>query len=251
LASVVRQGLLGGVALLLSLGACNQPGADQEGGTTGPPPVPGPSLDSLSNQNIVQVLTDYGQRYPGSDLVVRTRLGNISLRLYDDTPLHRANFLLLTRKKFFDETGFYRIVKDFVIQGGDDDDRKMTLSSYKVPQERKPEHFHKRGALAMARYGDERNPTQGSSPNAFYIVQGKVYSDAELDAIEQQNKITFTAGQRQAYKTVGGAASLDGAYTVFGEVTDGLDVVKKIADLPVDAQKWPLEEVMMKVEVVK
>ncbi len=233
--------------------ACQQPAAEQADTTrkAAGTDVPGPILDSLNQQNVEAELTAYGRKYPGSEVVLHTTLGDIGLKLYDDTPLHRANFLLLARKKFFNEGGFYRVVKDFMIQGGDDDDRQMALGPYKIPAERRPGHYHKRGALAMARYGDEENPTKASSNHDFYIVQGKTYSDAELDDLERVNAMRFTPEQRQVYKTVGGAASLDAGYTVFGEVTRGLDVVKKIADTPVDAQKWPTTEVLMKVEVVR
>lgn len=238
--------LAAGLALLAT---CNP--APQETPQAGPPPIPGPALDSLSPGNLVPQLTAYGRQYPGHEVVIHTRHGDIGLRLYDDTPLHTANFLLLARKKFFDQTGFYRIVKDFMIQGGDDDDREMALAAYKLPPERRPEHFHRRGALAMARYGDDTNPEQLSSNHDFYIVQGHPYTDAELDAVEKETNHKFTPEQRQVYKTTGGAANLDAGYTVFGEVTSGQEVVKKIADEPVDAQKWPKQEVLMKVEVVK
>jgi cyclophilin family peptidyl-prolyl cis-trans isomerase len=239
-------------ALAFHLAACNSKPADSATApATATPAAPGPDLTALNPQNIVAELTKYGRQYPGSELVLHTTLGDIHLKLYDDTPLHRANFLLLARKKFFDEGGFYRIVKDFVIQGGDDDDRQMSLGAYKIPAERRPNHFHQRGALAMARFGDADNPTKASSNHDFYIVQGKTYSDAELDEFERINAMHFTPAQRQVYKTIGGAPALDAGYTVFGEVTSGLDVVKKIADTPVDAQKWPKTEVLMKVEVAK
>ena len=231
---------------------CNQSPTGATGGAGQPAvAIPGPALDSLNQANVVARLTEYGRQHPGSEVILHTTLGDIGLKLYDDTPLHRANFLLLARKKFFDEGGFYRILKDFVIQGGDDDDRQMALGAYKIPAERRPGHYHKRGALAMARFGDEDNPTKASSNHDFYIVQGRTYSDAELDAIERVNQMTFTPEQRRVYKTVGGTASLDAGYTVFGEVTSGQEVVKKIADTPVDAQKWPLTEVLMTVEVVR
>lgn len=211
----------------------------------------GPALTALYDSTIVQQLTDYGRQHPGSEVVLHTTMGDIGLRLYDDTPLHGANFLLLTRKKFFDQGVFYRVVKDFVIQGGDDEDRTMTLNAYKIPSEVRPAHFHRRGALAMARHGDDRNPTRASSSHDFYIVQGKTYTDAELDAIAADKKITFSPEQRAAYKTEGGAPALDAGYTVFGEVTRGLDIVKQIADVPVDVQKWPIKPIRMKVEVVR
>ncbi len=237
------------VALLTG---CQQKPAGEAGAEAGAAvEAPGPALASLNEQNMVPLLTAYGQKYPGSEAVIHTRMGDIRVKLYDDTPLHRANFLLLARKKFFDQGGFYRIVKDFMIQGGDDDDREMSLGAYKVPAEFRPDHYHKRGALAMARFDDEINPKKASSNHDFYLVQGHTYSDADLDAIEQQNHLKFTPEQRTVYKTIGGAPNLDGAYTVFGEVVSGLDVVQKIADTPVDGQKWPKTEVLTKVEIAK
>lgn len=246
---LTRSFLVALAALLLT--ACNQKPAEQATATSAARTAPGPALTSLTQQNIVAKLTAYGRQYPGSKVVLRTRFGTIGLKLYQDTPLHRANFLLLARKKFFDEGGFYRIVKDFIIQGGDDDDREMSLGNYKLPAERRPGHYHKRGALAMARYGDDTNPTKASSNHDFYIVQGKPATDAELDDIERVNAMKFTPEQRTTYKTVGGAPALDAGYTVFGEVTSGLDVVQKIADTPVDGQKWPLTEVLLKVDVTR
>jgi cyclophilin family peptidyl-prolyl cis-trans isomerase len=243
--------LVAAFAVTLMTGCQQKPSGDAPDEAATAIEVPGPILDSLNEQNMVPLLTAYGRQYPGSEVLIHTRLGNIRVKLYDDTPLHRANFLLLTRKKFFDQGGFYRIVKDFMIQGGDDDDREMGLGGYKVPAEFRSAHYHKRGALAMARFDDEINPQKASSNHDFYLVQGHRYTDADLDAIERQNLIKFTPEQRETYKTVGGAPNLDGNYTVFGEVVSGLEVVDKIASTPVDGQKWPTTEVLTKVEVVK
>ena len=234
--------------LLLGAVACTQQEKPVE--NAGPPPAPGPDLLALTTENAPQLLAQYGRQYPDSVVLLTTSLGQIKLKLYHDTPLHTANFLLLTRKKFFDEGVFYRVVKDFVIQGGDDDDRTMRLAAYKLPPERNPAHFHRRGAVGMARYGDKENPEQMSSSHDFYIVQGKVYSAAELDFMEKDLKYKFSPAQREAYTTIGGAPELDPGYTVFGEVLEGQDVVQTINQVPVDGQKWPKTEVPMKVTVV-
>ncbi len=180
-------------------------------------------------------------------MLISTRLGDIKVRLYDETPLHRANFVMLTKKKFYDEGEFNRVVKDFMIQGGDSDDRKMKIPRYLVPMELHPNYFHKRGALAMAK--NDNDP--GSSSHYFYIVQGTRLTDPQLDAIEKEFNLTLTPAQRSAYKKIGGVPQLDGKYTVFGEVVEGLNVVKKIASLKTDKQEWPVEEVDIKAKVLQ
>jgi peptidyl-prolyl cis-trans isomerase B (cyclophilin B) len=199
-----------------------------------------PSLGvNMNSQNAKEVLTKYGQENPEKLVLISTRLGNIKIRLYDDTPLHRANFVMLTKKKFYDEAEFSRVVKDFMIQGGDSDQRKMRIPKYQVPMELNPKYFHKRGAVAMAKNDNE----PGSSSHYFYIVQGVKLTDPQLDAIEKEFKLKLSAEQRAAYKKVGGVPQLDGKYTVFGEVVEGLNVVEKIAALKTDKEEWPLEEV--------
>ncbi|MCC9167667.1 peptidylprolyl isomerase [Pontibacter harenae] len=198
-----------------------------------------PKLEPLTNENVTETLTSYGQENPDSIVIISTRHGNIKVRLFKDTPLHRANFVRLTKSGFYKQGEFYRVLEDFMIQGGDSDSRTMELGSYRIPQEIRPQYFHKRGAVGMARYGDERNPEKESSAHNFYIVQGKIRTEEELRAYEAQHGITYTPEQREIYKTIGGAPNLDSEFTVFGEVIEGEEVIDKIASEPVDGQKWP------------
>nr|WP_221627024.1 peptidylprolyl isomerase [Pontibacter sp. Tf4] len=209
-----------------------------------------PALEQLTSENVVEKLTKYGQEHPDTIAVISTRYGDIKLRLYKDTPLHRANFVRLAKAGFYDQGEFYRVVKDFAIQGGDSDNRTMKQSAYKIPQEFKREHIHKKGALAMARYGDERNPEKESSSHNFYIVHGSPVPLSELRSWEKTHGITYTPEEIKIYTTIGGEPSLDTEYTVFGEVLEGLDVVDKIANEPVDGSKWPKEIIPHKIKVM-
>jgi len=183
-------------------------------------------------------------------VLVKTRLGTIRVRLFDDTPIHKANFLLLTRRGVFDETVFNRVVKGFAVQGGQTTGpRTIRLRRYRLPPEIRPNHFHVKGALGMARYDDDQNPGHLSSNTDFYFVVGEKLTPAQSRAVAGR---PLTAAQVRAYATKGGVPALDGKYTVFGEVIDGLDVIDKISQVQVDPQdKWPLEDVPMKVEVVQ
>ncbi|KAA9332402.1 peptidylprolyl isomerase [Hymenobacter busanensis] len=238
-----------------ALAACNQqpPAQDKPAAPAAPTTPdksgrPGPDLTTISDSNAVAVLTQYGQEHPETEVLFKTTFGNIRVRLYKDTPLHRANFLLLANKGYFDQTVFYRVVKDFVVQGGNSDHRTIRLHKYHLPPEIRPAYFHRRGALGMARYDNEKNPQRLSSSHDFYFVQGTKLPPAQAQASAGRS---LTPAQVQAYATQGGVPSLDGQYTVFGEVTEGLDVVEKIANTPVDAYKWPLKDVEMKLEVLK
>lgn len=239
------------LASALLLAACNrQQPADE---TVVPPPsaernVPGPSLTALADSNAARLLLPYGKQYPASEVIVHTRLGDIRVKLYDDTPIHKANFLLLSRRGVFDETVFNRVVKGFAVQGGASDHRSIRMARYRLPPEIRPEHFHKRGALGMARYDDDENPGQLSSNTDFYFVQGQTMTPAQSQAMAGR---PLTPAQQRTYATVGGVPSLDGKYTVFGEVLEGLDVVDKIANEPVDPYKWPKKDVDIKIEIVK
>ena len=235
--------------LLAGLAACSAP--DQPATTKPPrPAVPGPNLATLTDSAAPAALLAYGRQYPGSEVLISTRLGNIRLHLFDDTPIHKANFLLLVRKGVFDETVFNRVVAGFAIQGGQTaEQRTIRLRRYRLPPEIRPGHFHRRGALGMARYDDEQNPGRLSSNTDFYLVQGQRLTPNQSTAAAGRR---LTSAQTQAYATVGGAPSLDGQYTVFGEITEGLDVLDKIAAVPVDPQDhWPRQEVYIKAEVVR
>ena len=158
-------------------------------------------------------------------VVIKTTMGTIKAKLYNDTPQHRD-----------------RVINQFMIQGGQNKDGRLD-PGYRVPAEFKDNHFHKKGALCAARQPDQVNPQKASSGSQFYIVQGRVYDDKTLDMFESRMGKVFSARQRQAYKTVGGTPHLDGDYTVFGEVTEGLDIVDKIAAVKTGPMDVPVEPV--------
>ena len=190
------------------------------------------------------------------DVQLQTSMGDIVIRLSDSTPLHRDNFLKLVKVKYYDGILFHRVIKDFMIQGGDPNSRNAQPGQplgnggpgYTVPAEIKPTLFHKKGVIAAARMGDNMNPQKASSGSQFYLAQGKVYTEEELNSMEagRLGGRKITNAQREAYKTVGGIPHLDGGYTVYGEVVKGLDVVDKIAAVPTSKgsdRDRPLEDV--------
>lgn len=238
---------------------------------------------------------------------IETTLGDIVVRLYDETPLHRDNFVKLAKEGYYDGCLFHRVIKDFMIQGGDPDSKgapagKMLGTGgpdYTIEAEIKPELFHKRGTLAAARQGDEVNPERRSSGSQFYISWGQVYNEGQLKGLEKQlkmqaeqqifnslamqhreeimnlrrnrdraglqalqdqliaetqTKVKDVAGlsdaQKEAYTTVGGVPHLDGQYTVFGEVVEGLDVVEQIQHAATGAADRPIEDISMKMIVL-
>lgn len=235
-------------------------------------------------------------------VLIQTTEGDIIVRLYDQTPQHRDNFLKLAAEGYYDGTLFHRVIKDFMIQGGDPDSIAAPAGKslgvggpdYTIEAEILPELFHKRGALCAARQGDEVNPTKRSSGSQFYIVWGKKYSEGELRQMDkqlqmQQEQSVFNslvtknrdlilklrrerdraglsalqdellaethavcasmpkpqlgAEQKQAYSTIGGTPFLDGQYTVFGEVEEGLDVVGKIQEVATGRGDRPVADV--------
>jgi peptidyl-prolyl cis-trans isomerase B (cyclophilin B) len=192
-------------------------------------------------------------------VLISTSVGDIKIMLYDGTPQHRDNFVKLVEEGFYDDLLFHRVIPSFMIQGGDPDSKdakaKARLGNggpdYTIPFEYDPEYFHKRGALAAARMPDDVNPSKASSGSQFYIVQGKVYGDAELDQIELRMGVTFTKEQREVYKTVGGTPFLDRNYTVFGEVIEGMDVVDKIAAMDRDKFDRPEEDVKFSMSIIE
>jgi len=173
------------------------------------------------------------------DVLMQTTMGDIVIRLSDSTPLHRDNFLKLVKVGYFDSVLFHRVIKDFMIQGGDPNSKRAAAGEplgnggpgYTVPAEFRKTLFHKKGVIAAARTGDNMNPTKASSGSQFYIAQGKVFTDAGLDSVERfrLNGRKIPAEQREVYKTIGGTPQLDQGYTVYGEVVKGLEVVDKIA----------------------
>lgn len=183
-------------------------------------------------------------------IVIKTNYGTIKAKLYNDTPLHRDNFIKLVNEGWYNNSPFHRIIKNFMIQGGQNSDGRLD-PGYKVPAEIKSNHFHKKGALCAARQPDQVNPKKASSGSQFYIVQGQKYDDQTLDMYEDRMGKVIGAKQRQAYKTVGGTPHLDGDYTVFGEVIEGMDVVEKIAAVKTGRMDAPIEAVTMTIEIEK
>lgn len=242
---------------------------------------------------------------------IKTTAGDITVRLFGDTPKHRDNFLKLAKEGFYDGVLFHRVINEFMIQTGDPESKNAPAGKllgaggpgYNVDAEIVyPKHFHKYGALAAARQGDQVNPERKSSGSQFYIVTGKTYNDSILAQIEQraqqmqikeifdrlaserrdsimnmrrnrdmmglqalqdelikmaqaeaqEHPALLSADQREAYKTAGGAPHLDGQYTVFGEIVEGLDVIKKIEGVATDSHDRPTEDVkILSMKVVK
>ncbi len=193
---------------------------------------------------------------PGTRVKVTTDSGVIVIRLYDKTPKHRDNFIKLANEHFFDSLLFHRVINSFMIQGGDPSSKNaapgVMLGSgdvgYTIPAEFDTSIFHKKGALAAAR---TNNPEKASSGCQFYIVQGKTYTDADLNMLELQMGIKFSAAKRNAYKTLGGTPFLDMNYTVFGEVESGMDVIDKIASVSTMPGDRPVGDIRMYIEVIK
>lgn len=241
------------------------------------------------------------KRYPKDAYIVRIRTskGDMVVRLDNDTPLHRDNFIKLVNEKFYDGLAFHRVIKDFMIQTGDPETRHMHPDSlygkggpgYTVPSEIRNDKFHIRGALAAARQGDQVNPERRSSGSQFYIIQGKRFTDEELNQMEssithrnryavanaavqtyytdsieslrklsqeemraklnavgqavyeQQPAFTFPDSVRRIYREQGGSPHLDGEYTVFGQVIEGLEVIDAIANVATGERDMPLEKV--------
>jgi peptidylprolyl isomerase len=240
-------------------------------------------------------------------ILMKTSLGDIKLKLYDETPIHRDNFVKLVNSGFYEGISFHRVIKDFMIQAGDPVTRSIpvlksadSLNTYTIPSEFNKMLFHKKGALAAAREGNDVNPEMRSSGTHFYIVQGVIMNDADLELAENRinssikqalfNKIIreisdssklsgiqlnegeiqekasvrmfdFLAenpeykipeDQREVYKTIGGVPRLDGSYTVFGEVLEGLDIVDRIAAAETDAADKPVTDIkILKIKILE
>jgi len=264
--------------------------------------------------SVVIAFTACTQKNSGDMVLISTEYGDMKVKLYDETPLHKENFLKLTDEGFYNDLLFHRVINEFMIQGGDPESKNATPDvnlgnggpGYDIPAEILPGKFHKKGVLAAARTGDNMNPERKSSGSQFYIAQGKVYTNDELDNYEMNRKtqarrtlfgeyiqnpenVAFRnelealqeAGKtdelneklialepeldaaltddmwkispeaREIYTTVGGIPHLDGAYTIFGEVVEGLDVIDKIAALQTNAVDRPVSDVKMTIKRVK
>ena len=202
-----------------------------------------------------------------TEVLLETTMGNIRIALYDETPQHRDNFLKLTKMGSYDSLLFHRVIKDFMVQSGDIFSKRakpgqlLGLGDYDYTQEaefRLPKIFHRRGVVAAAREGDEKNPERRSGASQFYIVWGKIYDDRRLDYTQMKldsitnGEVQLTPEMREVYKTIGGTPHLDGQYTVFGEVTEGLDLIEKMQLVETDKNDRPLEDIrILKATVTK
>ena len=201
------------------------------------------------------------------EVLLETTAGNIKLKLYNETPLHRDNFLKLVNLHVYDSLLFHRVIKDFMIQCGDPKSKEAKPGDFlgegdldwTVEQElRLPQLYHRRGVLAAAREPDSDNPYRESSACHFYLAWGKTFTDAELDKMQQRldtlygYRVKITPEMRETYKTIGGIPHLDGGYTVFGEIAEGLDVLEKIQQTATDENDRPLEDVrILKATVIE
>lgn len=199
-------------------------------------------------------------------VVIHTSFGDMTVRLYDETPLHRDNFLKLVKENFYDSLLFHRVIKDFMIQGGDPDSKNAVAGSqlgvggpgYTIPAEIDARFIHKKGALSAARQGDQVNPEKASSGSQFYVVQGKPISNPDLQSMKSRWKSSnafaangYTPEQMATYENLGGTPHLDGDYTVFGEVIDGLNIIDSIAAVAVNRSNRPNTDMQMSMTIEK
>jgi cyclophilin family peptidyl-prolyl cis-trans isomerase len=201
-----------------------------------------PKSITITQQNVREVLTQYGKDNPENEVLIETSLGNMKLKLYDETPLHRADFVKLIKEGMFDDAEFYRVVYEFIIQGGEPS-RKLP---YRIPAEFNGKHFHKKGALSMAREIDN-NPAMESSAEQFFIIHGSRYTQEDLEGEMKYFGLNPTTEQKQIYMTQGGSMDLDQKFTVFGEITEGMDVIGKIAKLQLPGTESPSKKIPFKI----
>lgn len=189
-------------------------------------------------------------------VTIATNKGTMRFILFDEAPKHKANFIKLAKDKFYNGLLFHRVIDDFMIQGGDPNSRNAKPddmlgrgdNGYKIPAEFNPKLFHQKGALAAAR---DNNPAKESSGCQFYIVEGRKWSKSDLGKQESRAARKLTENQKKVYETIGGTPHLDGAYTVFGQLIDGMDVLDKIASVDKDERDRPETDITMKVSVKK
>jgi peptidyl-prolyl cis-trans isomerase B (cyclophilin B) len=190
------------------------------------------------------------------EVLISTDLGDMVVKLYNQTPKHRDNFLKLVNEKFYDSLLFHRVIKNFMIQGGDPQSKNaakgVMLGSgdvgYTIPAEFVDTLIHKKGALAAAR---TENPEKASSGCQFYIVQGTVLTEEQANMMKMQRGVELSPEQKRVYSTIGGTPFLDKNYTVFGEVIQGLDVLDKIAAVQTAPGDRPLKDIHMSMKVIK
>ena len=190
---------------------------------------------------------------------IETSLGNMLVKLYHETPLHRDNILKLADQGYYNDLIFHRVINNFMIQGGDPNSKNASPGTqlgsggpnYTIPAEFNKDLIHKKGALAAARTGDQVNPEKKSSGSQFYIVHGAKQNANAINRIEDQKGIKYTEAQKKIYEENGGTPFLDMEYTVFGEVIDGLDVIDKIASTSTSRGDRPETDIKMKIVVLR
>ena len=189
-----------------------------------------------------------------------TDMGNIEIRLFNQTPKYRDNFIKLVSDHFYDSLLIHRVLKKFLIQTGAADTKYAKKDDvvgwqgpgYTLPMNIQPGLFHRRGAIAASKLPDDRNPKNRSDGSQFYIIAGRIFSNSELDDIEKEKGVKFTAKQREVYTTIGGAPYLDGDYTVFSEVVKGMSVVDRIADVETYSVDRPVKDIRVKtIEIIR
>jgi cyclophilin family peptidyl-prolyl cis-trans isomerase len=224
-------------------------------------------LTSILSSFFLMPFTSFGQETTLTEakVLIKTDYGNMMVKLYNETPLHRDNFLKLAEEGFYNDLLFHRVIAAFMIQGGDPDSKNAepgkTLGQggpgYQIPAEILPQFYHKKGALAAARQSDQVNPERKSSGSQFYIVQGKPQNVQILMNIEERKNLgnpglnyAYSDQAIKDYGKIGGTPHLDGEYTVFGEVIEGLSVIDKIAQAKVDGNSRPIDDIKMTIEIL-
>lgn len=212
-------------------------------------------LVPLTDQNLKAELTAFGKENTETLVLLKTPKGSMKIKLYENTPLHRANFIRLIKNDFYKNTLFYRVMNNFMIQGGDSDDwerqsLKRKMGTYTLPAEFRRDNIHKKGAVSMARQY-ENNPEKRSVSFEFFIVQGTKYTPGELLGAEKEYGIRIAEAHKETYCQIGGCPHLDGQHTVFGEVIEGLEVLDSIAAVRVDEANWPIEDLTIEFQILE
>jgi peptidyl-prolyl cis-trans isomerase B (cyclophilin B) len=201
-----------------------------------------------------------GQNQESTRLIkISTSMGDMIVQLYNETPVHRDNMIRLVNDGFYKDQLFHRVIQDFMIQGGDPRSVEAKPGEqlgnggpgYTIPAEFNKQLIHKKGALAAARMGDQANPEKASSGSQFYLVQGRVFTDEELNLMSQRGMGEIAEEAAAVYRTIGGTPHLDGSYTVFGEIVEGLDVLDRIAAVETDRYNRPLTDVVYSISLIR
>lgn len=222
--------------------------------------LPKPDTNKINNQNVQEKLAVFGKNNQENKVKISTVYGDIVVELFEDTPLHRANFIMLAKKGVIDSTIFYRVIDDFVIQGGSSEsdainDKMKSIGSYRIPEEIHPHHYHIRGALAMTVPDQSDLPEEKRDKNSgafnFYIVQKKPMTANYLEKVIKKYELNLNEKEKEMYLKYGGTPHLDGDFTVFGRVVSGMSIVDKIAKLETDKTDQPLKDVKLGLSVVE